>query len=165
MSLSFIEEVMLCSMFLKFFLILRPVTCTGTQLACGQEPLTSTLILCAYTPLYSDPSWRKAPYGPTEPATNRLLSPGGKIPTRRQSVRKNSAHVEFFSRKGCRLLPGRKVSTVSLARWTPDISSSLASSQLTPRWLMNPWTLAWYVAVVMTSAPLRRNLLVFGSFH
>lgn len=116
MSLSFIEEVMLCSMFLKFFLILRPVTCTGTQLACGQEPLTSTLILCAYTPLYSDPSWRKAPYGPTEPATNRLLSPGGKIPTRRQSVRKNSAHVEFFSRKGCRLLPGRKVSTVSLAR-------------------------------------------------
>lgn len=52
------------------------------------------------------------------------------------------------------------LSTVSLDSWTPDISSSLARSELTSRWLTNPVTLAWYVAVVITSAPLRRNLSI-----
>lgn len=39
------------------------------------ETLTSTLISSAYAPVYSEPSWRKAPYGPTEPATRGHLPP------------------------------------------------------------------------------------------
>lgn len=52
-----------------------------------------------------------------------------------------------------------KRSTVSLASRTPDISSSLAPSGVTSRCLTNPGMLAWYVAVEMTSAPPRRNLV------
>lgn len=50
-------------------------------------------------------------------------------------------------------------SAVSLASRTPDISSSLAPSGLRSRWRMKPLMLAWYVAVVITSAPLRRKLM------
>lgn len=66
---------------------------------------------------------------------------------------------EYIDQKVFCFLPEPKLFTTSLARWTPDISSSLARSALMPRWVTKPWTLAWYVAVVMTSAPLRRNLL------